>query len=52
MTLFSLSKLENKERHTRAGYKTSKKREAFSFLEDVGQKLGVPGIYIQRAKEM
>jgi hypothetical protein len=46
------SKIEKEERHTRDGYKNRKKREAFAFLETVGQTMRIDQQYIERAKQM
>jgi hypothetical protein len=39
------------EKHTREGYKTGQKRQAFKRLEEVGDNLNLHMQVVQRAKE-
>jgi hypothetical protein len=50
--LFPLcSGVGKEEKHTREGYKTGQKRQAFKRLEEVGDNLNVHMQVVQRAKE-
>jgi hypothetical protein len=50
--LFSLcSGVGKEEKHTREGYKTGQKRQAFKRLEEVGDNLNLHMQVVQRAKE-
>jgi hypothetical protein len=52
MRLFPLcSGVGKEEKHTREGYKTGQKRQAFKRLEEVGDNLNVHMQVVQRAKE-
>ena len=50
--VYIYSKVGNDEKHTREGYKTKQKRDAFGKMEEIGTNLNVHQAVINYAKEM
>ena len=51
LSLHPRSSLGKEEKHTRQGYKTKQKRQAFAKMEEIASNLNIHMLVVQRAKE-